>query len=334
MTLTRFSQSDAVVSKIKILRPKIPRTIPTPLKVEPRSKRYSLVGTAFDYLLRFELQRRASHAIVRRWVAEYAPDLIYRKRDDGIGVVGNSFYKVEWAMSPEELRERVEEIITAAKAEVERYLKTEAPTYDQQASLATHAIRLAHLDSVYRAGYLDPMFDKVDPADVEDLLDMLAIAPFDDLLHDDVLYLNPDFGESSRLVGNADTDIITGDILVEIKVTKKGRIEDKYLDQLLGYFLLARHQRGINPAFPEIKQVGIYFGRHGYLWVLNTDVWTEHPQFSEIEEWFFEYAQSVYGSAQSTQEHVGQLRVSWRDKMLFYQRKGKQNKSKTNYPMK
>ncbi len=34
-----------------------------PVKVEPRTKNYSLVGAAFDYLLRFELQRRAPHAI-------------------------------------------------------------------------------------------------------------------------------------------------------------------------------------------------------------------------------------------------------------------------------
>lgn len=42
------------------------------IKVKPRSKRYSLVGTAFDYLLRFELQRRAPHAISRPWIAKAA----------------------------------------------------------------------------------------------------------------------------------------------------------------------------------------------------------------------------------------------------------------------
>lgn len=43
-----------------------------PIKTEPRTKNYSTVGAAFDYFLRFELQRRAPHAIPSPWVAQYA----------------------------------------------------------------------------------------------------------------------------------------------------------------------------------------------------------------------------------------------------------------------
>src|SRR5437868_12383522 len=34
------------------------------------TNRYSLVGTAFDYLFRFHLQRRYKRSICRRWIAE------------------------------------------------------------------------------------------------------------------------------------------------------------------------------------------------------------------------------------------------------------------------
>ncbi|HLQ26261.1 MAG TPA: hypothetical protein VK138_10330 [Acidiferrobacterales bacterium] len=83
MSLTSFLDMPEVTAKIKPLRPKLPRKIAAPLKAEPRSNRYMLVGTAFDYFLRFELQRRAPHAIAERWVAEHAPDIIWRKTDKG-----------------------------------------------------------------------------------------------------------------------------------------------------------------------------------------------------------------------------------------------------------
>ena len=75
MSLTSFLDMPDVTAKVKLLRPKLPRKLSAPLKIKPRSNRYMLVGTAFDYLLRFELQRRAPHAISKRWVAEYAPDI-------------------------------------------------------------------------------------------------------------------------------------------------------------------------------------------------------------------------------------------------------------------
>src|SRR5215831_3609438 len=40
------------------------------LLAAPLSKRYSLVGIAFDYLLRFHLQRFNPRAVHRSWVAE------------------------------------------------------------------------------------------------------------------------------------------------------------------------------------------------------------------------------------------------------------------------
>jgi hypothetical protein len=69
VSLLRFLAEPDVAAKIKPLRPKLPRKIPATLKVQPRSNRFMTVGTAFDYLLRFELQRRAPHAVAGRWVA-------------------------------------------------------------------------------------------------------------------------------------------------------------------------------------------------------------------------------------------------------------------------
>jgi hypothetical protein len=297
MSLTSFLDMPDVRAKVKSLRPKLPRKISAPLKIEPRSKRYGLVGTAFDYLLRFELQRRAPHAISERWVADYAPETIWRKTDSGsVGMDLLIEDDPQNYLPPEEVSQRARVLLDNAKGDVAAYVKLESPTRVQQAKLAMHAIGLAKLDTVYRAWRLEPGFEGAGYEDIQDLVDLLAIAPFDELLHDKLLLLNPNFRQTSHLVGGADCDLITGDLLVDFKTTKKSEIQDNHLDQILGYFLLARKQRLIEPTFPVINRLGLYYCRHGYLWSLDASVWTSHPEFPGIEQWFFQRADEVFGA--------------------------------------
>jgi hypothetical protein len=295
MSLTSFLELPEVAAKLKPLRPVLPRKIGVPLRVAPRSKRYRLVGTAFDYLLRFELQRLAPHAIARRWVAEEVPGLICRKTDkytvsmDLLADAGLDDY-----LPPEEVADRAQRIIDLARAAVSGYVRAAAPTEAEKAELAAHAIRLAKLDSVYRAMKLEPGFEQADLDDVADLLNLLAMVPFGLLLHPGKLLLNPTFGQVSALVGGADTDLIAGDILVDFKVTKAGEVTGDYLDQLLGYLLLARRRAREDASFPAINRLGVYFARHGYLWSHEVAAWTEYPQFADVAEWFFERAKEVF----------------------------------------
>lgn len=57
MNLKAFVTEHA--NRLKVVRPPPPRALGVPLLIPPRSNRHWLIGTAFDYLLRFELQRRA-----------------------------------------------------------------------------------------------------------------------------------------------------------------------------------------------------------------------------------------------------------------------------------
>jgi hypothetical protein len=298
MSLTSFVAMPDVTAKVKPLRPKLPLKLSTPLKVEPRSKRYALVGTAFDYLLRFELQRRAPHAISERWVAEYAPEVIWRKTDSGS--VGRDLLREadpEHYMPPEKAAKRARLLVDNSRAAVADYVKLKSPTPADQAELAAHAIRLAKLDVVYRARRLEPGFEEASSEDVQDLVDLLAIVPFEELLDDKLLLLNPKFRQTSHLVGGADADLIAGDLLVDFKTTKKGEIEVGNLDQILGYLLLARRQRSVDPTFPVINRLGLYYCRHGFLWSLEASAWTSHPEFPGLEQWFFQRADEVFGAA-------------------------------------
>lgn len=295
MSLTSFVKMADVKAKLKPLRPKLPRKINAPLRVESRSPRYMLVGTAFDYLLRIELQRRAPHAISRKLVAESAPDRIWQP-----GMFLNLSMD-PMQMPPDESEKiaekeakRAKRVVESAKIAIALYVQCEAPNRVMQADLAAHAIRLAKLDDMCRALELDASFEEADAEDVEELLALLAIVPFDTLLDDKVLLLNPTFGESSRLVGGADADLVAGDTLIDFKTTKTGEVTTEHLDQLLGYFLLARNERRSDPTFPAINRLAIYFCRHGHLWTLDATAWTEHPQFAETEEWFFARAKEVF----------------------------------------
>src|SRR5262249_5693389 len=145
-----------------------------------------------------------------------------------------------------------------------------------------HAVRLAKVDELVRAGQLNPSIDNADQEDVEDLLALLAIVPFDALTHPQTMILNPAFW-------GADTDLITGDMLVDFKTTKGNEMQADNLDQLFGYYLFARHRRRVEPTFPIINRLAIYFCRHGHLWTLNTATWTDNQQFAEVEEWFRNY---------------------------------------------
>jgi hypothetical protein len=48
MSLTSFLDMPEVAAKVKPLRPKLPRKIAAPLRAEPRSNRYPMIGTAFE----------------------------------------------------------------------------------------------------------------------------------------------------------------------------------------------------------------------------------------------------------------------------------------------
>jgi hypothetical protein len=292
MSLSTFLNEPDVVAMVKPLRPALPRKVDAPLKIEPRSNRYVMVGTAFDYLLRFELQRRAPHAVTRTWVAECGCDILW-KEDVGYCDLLKGAVDPKDYLPPEEVGKRARAIVERTKSAVASYLKTKAPTRAQLSELAGCAIRLAKLDQVVRELRLDPHFKEAEGEDVEDLLGLLEIVPFASLLLKTTMLLNPTFGESSVLVGGADADLIAGDLLVDFKVTKASKMQARDLDQLLGYYLLARNHRRSNPTFPEIKRVALYFGRHGLLWPLDVTVWTNYPEFVEVEKWFFQRARDT-----------------------------------------
>ena len=72
MSVTTLLKDAQIQALLKPFLPNKPMRLGMSLAVPARRNSGSLVGTAFDYLGRFELQHRHHNAIVGSWVAEDA----------------------------------------------------------------------------------------------------------------------------------------------------------------------------------------------------------------------------------------------------------------------
>ncbi len=235
----------------------------------PVSEHFALVGTAFDYLFRFEVQRRYSKARAQKWVAEIALGLF------------------KWDAGADGLTAR--RVVRNARRALSEFVCSRKPSEELLTEMAQHAIRLAKLDSLYRGGIFDPTVEEASPRDVRDLLRLLRIVPFDGplgmLLKRGPILLNPTFGKFSDLMGGADADLVAGDALIDLKATKFPEFTEEHLAQILGYLMLGDMYRESAPKrFPEVKEVGLYFARHGVLSTIDVEELRATPEYASARQ--------------------------------------------------
>jgi hypothetical protein len=244
----------------------------------PLTKNYSMVGTAFDYLLRFYLKRLNPKAHTQNWVAEEGVDLLNTVADAG------TLYKI----ASDQMRQ--------AKHNYGTYLKV-GEFGDE---LIRSAIFLAEMDSVFRGEMWHPVFrgrpEEVkfrkkflnpDKQDVADLRRLVSLLPANIFRAKRLCILNPTFGKASTLVGGADADFIIDDMLVEVKTTKEHELQRNHFNQLVGYYCL--HEIGHISGSPKkfkIQRFGVYYSRFGYLWTLRTEDVIDKKRFVPFLKWF------------------------------------------------
>lgn len=255
MSLTRFVAEKAVKEKFAQEFPKPKIKLEGTLLAPPVTKHYSLVGTAFDYLLRFHIKRLNPFAIEREWIAEH--------------VVKSNVMILGEGKPTEKNQEAIRRLYSIARRNVEearaayqRYLEDGESTDE----LIRCAVHLARIDPIFRASYVDPNMGVADDGDVEDLRRLISLVKPEFFKAERLCMLNPTFGEASTLVGGADADLAIDDALIDIKTTKYLKLKRKDFHQLVGYYLLFRLS-GLDdaPTEPDIKRLGVYFSRHGKL---------------------------------------------------------------------
>jgi len=271
MSLTSFIKNSDVKEKFLQEFPKPEFRLKKELLAPPLTNHYGLVGTAFDYLLRFYIGHLNPKAITNQWIADIAIELI---RND------------------ERLYKRASTIVSNAKENHSIFMKTGLISED----IFKSAVLLAQLDPIFRAGVVDENIGTVDDRDISDLRKLISIVEPKNFKAVELCLLDPTFGKASALVGGADVDLVIDDMMIDIKTTKKFELQRDYFNQLIGYYILYRIG-GIDgmPPKHEIRRIGIYFSRHGYLYLIDVHDVINQDTFSKFIEWFKERAGKEYG---------------------------------------
>lgn len=268
-----------------VIKERLRSEFPTPkLAAKPSirapllTKNPSLVGTAFDYLLRFYLERLNPGTQTGEWVAEEAAF--------GEAEVGGKLISLM-------------DMVEKARGHQKEYLLSGTITDN----LLVSALQLAQLDVLRRRGEVfwdNAYFENlgtIDPLDLSDLRQLITIVDPALLRAKPLCILNPTFGTASTLVGGADCDLVIDDMIIDIKTTKEASIQRSFFDQLLGYFFLSRLGviRGAPPDH-SINRVGIYYSRFGHLWTFDGLSKLSPEKLAELLAWFEKEARAMASS--------------------------------------
>ena len=262
------------------------RQVP-PILAPSRTDHYALVGTAFDYLLRWEVQRRNRQAKDRPWVASLA-----------VLSMKEHLYNNP-ALLPQETLAAYESVVQEAHRFVfGNYVQTAEPDSAEIVRACQYALCLANIDPYFRSGSISQDPGAYDREDVLDLQRLYAIVPWNRLggNADDWPLLNPSFGSVSEIFRGADADLVIahdpGDgVLIDYKTTKYFDLA-KHLPQLLGYAMIAEEYRKEDPKFPVLDEAGIYFARHGRLETFSLVPITTDPEYEPVKRLLFDTARS------------------------------------------
>ena len=292
MSLTSFIQEPNVRELLVRFRPKFKRLIREDPVVASKSGKPSIVGTAFDYLLRIEIQRRYKLGSATSWVADMAASLPRIEKKDG-STQYIDFMKGEVVdhLHPLQVYEQTTGILQDARAAHREYLNSEEPAKELSDQMAYYSVLLAKMDLASRTGRLYPDFWIAEYDIVIELLELLDIVPWPEFELGNDIRLNPTFEKASSMVGGADADLLSENRLVDIKTKSKNEFSSTDLDQLLGYYFLILKANERNNVLPVPQKAGIYLSRFGVLREIDTQHWRDHQDFSLVYDEFFSLAE-------------------------------------------
>lgn len=291
MSLTSFLQNQDVKQRFRqeFVMPKM--AVKQKILAPPLSNRYSLVETAFDYLMRFYLKWLNPNAVTSQWVAELVLSYPLSPLLEEPIIELKSGKVVEFKET--EVTRKVQLIIEQAKADYADYLSLGQIT-DQ---LIKSALRLAQLDPIFRAAFIDEELGKVYKEDVDDLRQIISHVEPRFFKASRLCLVNPTFGEASQLIGGVDVDLVIDDAFIDIKTTKTLKLERDQFNQLIGYFVLPEIAGvgGLIPK-PAITKVEIYFSRFGCLHIMDLASVIHTETLSGFVDWFIARAKQQYCS--------------------------------------
>ena len=273
MSLTRFVALPDVKARFTAEFPLPSASLRGTMVAPPVTNHYSLVGTAFDYLMRFHLERLNPACVTQPWIAETSMKLTEEvPRLSGI-------------------RDQAKRLFQFAETSHAEYVRRGGLNDD----ILKSCIYLAQLDIIYRAAMVDPNMGQAESGDLEDLRNLFAVFPKDRFVAKQACLLNPSFGAASELVGGADADIVIDGALVDIKTVKRLEFTREQYNQLIGYLILNKIAGGIGKLKgATITRMGVYYSRYGLLHMIPTDSVDQKGNLRDFVSWFTDRAKVEY----------------------------------------
>lgn len=266
MSLSSFLQVKEVRGKFNemINYPKLKRTLE--IKAPPITRHYSLIGTAFDYLLRFRLELLNQNVNKKTWVAYRGYDKI---KDESLH---------QQYMDATNIIEEAEKIYG-------QYING----LQVVPELLKASLSLAKLDIYFRSGVLDSDLKAVEQGDIEDLRNLYGIINPAEWVAKERCILNPTFGAASTYIGGADADILLDKMLIEVKTVQGFDSYKQFINQLVGYYILNR-QDSCQSTGVNIQKVGLYFSRYASMQVFSIDEIITDKKVDELGKWMKEFS--------------------------------------------
>ena len=246
MSLTSFLEDNADVRArflSQFAKPEF--RVKAPLLAPHRTEDYWLAGTAFDYLLRFYVQKLNRGARTRPWVAETALEILRASSDAATCKAATTLFG--------QAKERHSHFLRSSQRRPSR-------------ELIESSVYLAYLDAISRAGKVDPrIFKRARKALVDDLERLLALVQPRFFRAEKRCFLNPTFGVASCLVDGADADLIVDDTLIDVKTSKHLEFDRVIFNQVIGYYVLSCIGGVSDWPRAKIKYLAVYYARYGLL---------------------------------------------------------------------
>lgn len=281
MSLTSFIKIPEVNEKFRSEFRLAPVKLEGEIKAKPVTTNYPLVGTAFDYLMRFYLERMNKNAITKHWVAENSV------------VILDVMCKAEKQNATTDMLEaskKMKLLMNEAKKTHDNYLGSG----ELDDNIIRTSIILAQMDAFYRSGMIYPQLGSVERGDITDLRNLISLVDERTFKSKSLCLLNPTFGYGSTLVGGADADLIIDETLIDIKTTKNLSFSQENYNQLIGYYILSKLGKLNESMKVPISKIGIYFSRHGILHTIQSSQIEMNPNFPKFVKWFEKKAKEVF----------------------------------------
>jgi hypothetical protein len=263
MSLTTFVELADVKQYLRLNVSKPWFQVQAEIKAPPLSTSYGMTGTAFDYLLRFYIEKLNPFAKASSWVAESSLEILEERPPE------------------RDMLRRARRIVQTARELYRSYLGSkgeEKPPED----LIPASIGLAQLDLVYRIGLLELI--PIKKTVMNDLRNLLALVNPADFKAKRTCVLNPTFGSASELVGGADADLFLDGTLIDSKTTKHLEMKRDIFNQLLGYYCLSCIGK-IEGSRSRVTAIAVYYARYGVLHRIPISSFVDQ-RFPEVLKWF------------------------------------------------